>query len=1135
MNQKKEISYDKSGLPRQIFLPGGSSIMLEYDRKGNLTSFSDPDGVVTAYTYDNLNRLVATTDGKGNNTKYMFDNRDQLIGIVNPDGSAKNYFYDKSGNIVKVKDFNGAEISIDYNVMNQVEKITDSQGREIVNRYDQMGNISEKILMSGAVISYLYDKHNRLKRKEIRKAQGEEPTAVFTFYYDPSGNLLATLAGDGKNTISETRYEYDALNRVTAVVSPVGGRTAYTYHGSNKQVASIADPLNNLRSYSYDEAGKLTARTDIHGSTTRYKYNALGKPEEIIDGAGRTTKYIYSPGGRVTKMIFPDGQELSYEYNCLGQVSAVIDKKGMRITYFYDNMGRIIKATDSNGREKAANYDVTGNITSVIDVDGSTSNYEYNLSGKLSALTDSMGNRTEYGYDANDRLIHVCQKGKNGENSRDIYYQWNALGWLETIRDAMGRKEFFSYDAMGKIVKKIDKEGFQTCFDYAADGKIININYADGNKTELEYTPLRQISCIKNRLGEINIERDVTGRVVKVVDHTGQAVNYEWGINGEQRSITYPDGKRIVYQYDNLLRMEKMLIQRFGEEDIETTYHYGSNGKLRTKISPAGLKTTWNYDDMGHLLELIHEDGEKIYDHFTYDYDRNGNKILIRNKRLGLPEEEEFKYNYDIQNRLTGVEQNGKLLRKFHYDSFGNRLFMEDYAKDIRHDYTYDILNQLLTEETKAINDRDLTKENTFSYIYDQRGNLIHESQNGELTCSYSYDATNRLESVSDGKRKVAYRYNGLGQRAGKDDEEYLLDLTRPYHNLLEIRSNERLQSFYWDSDIAVVEEQNKGNTGFFLTDEMGSPIRLLYANGEGTAYAYDEFGNSLNVNQEEQNSEKSVTFTEPGKTQPFGFTGYRLDEVSGNYFAQAREYVPRLGRFTAEDRKRGNKALPFTLNRYGYCWNNPLKWVDLDGMSPTAAEDINILEELLLWLFEEEAETFFNYEPEESHFSKYEQYMDELAETTKDNILEVDSDWEAIKGYIDKDYIDNVVDAEAGTGVGIGGSVYIGSVAAKAGFKPIYGVVNEHGELDFKSGVNVSGDILGLTIGIELVFNWSDVKFENVLGIEKLQVGESAKLEFGGSFYYIYGVEAKASIDLVELLKPFIQHFKNKECNSSN
>lgn len=79
--------------------------------------------------------------------------------------------------------------------------------------------------------------------------------------------------------------------------------------------------------------------------------------------------------------------------------------------------------------------------------------------------------------------------------------------------------------------------------------------------------------------------------------------------------------------------------------------------------------------------------------------------------------------------------------------------------------------------------------------------------------------------------------------------------------------------------------------------------------------------------------------YTKQGKEQPFGYTGYRYDEMSGSYFAQGREYDPKAGRFLAQDVIGGSIGIPKTLNRYGYCWGNPLILVDLDGRFPSWTE----------------------------------------------------------------------------------------------------------------------------------------------------------------------------------------------------
>lgn len=99
----------------------------------------------------------------------------------------------------------------------------------------------------------------------------------------------------------------------------------------------------------------------------------------------------------------------------------------------------------------------------------------------------------------------------------------------------------------------------------------------------------------------------------------------------------------------------------------------------------------------------------------------------------------------------------------------------------------------------------------------------------------------------------------------------------------------------------------------------MGSPLRFLDEKGKTIGrYAYDEFGN-----------EKIV---EEALYQPFGYTGYQPDAVTGTYFAQAREYLPTQGRFAAEDILGGDVEMPDSLNAYVYCYNSPKNYIDENG-----------------------------------------------------------------------------------------------------------------------------------------------------------------------------------------------------------
>jgi len=70
-----------------------------------------------------------------------------------------------------------------------------------------------------------------------------------------------------------------------------------------------------------------------------------------------------------------------------------------------------------------------------------------------------------------------------------------------------------------------------------------------------------------------------------------------------------------------------------------------------------------------------------------------------------------------------------------------------------------------------------------------------------------------------------------------------------------------------------------------------------------------------------------------PGPDNTIGYTGYDYDAVSNLYYAQARYYMPEIGRFISEDPWPGTIAEPTTMNPYPYVKNNPLRYIDPTGM----------------------------------------------------------------------------------------------------------------------------------------------------------------------------------------------------------
>ena len=954
-------AYDHRGLPTAIEAPDGSVTTLTYDDKGNILTITDPYGAAVSYEYDALGRITATTDPEGNRTAYAYDPMDRIISVTDPEGNSREYTYNESGKVIKIKDFDGNEESIEYNSLNRPERLTDKEGRQTIRHYDRMWNVSEEILPTGAVTRYAYDKDNRLQRTELCEDEKAQPAAVQENTYDPAGNLLQTKAGgyiqkEGQDTpadisvMSSMTYAYDALNRPVSVTDAEGNTTRYAYDTMGN-LATVTDPAGNETSYAYNGAGELTRKTDPDGNATAYTYNALGQVETVTDANGNTTTHEYAPGGRLLKTTYPGGTSLAYTYDADGRVKSRQHSNGYTLTYTYDSLGRITQAESSRGQRKTYAYDAMGNVTAATDANGNTTRYTYTMSGKLAAVTDPMGNTTEYAYDPMDNLTAVRQKGREGEEDRTTTYERDPFGRVLCTRDPLGREEHFRYDALGRAIRKKDRDGGVTSTAYTMAGQPKSILYADGSTVEMQYDALNRLIRVKDSLGETRIRRDRAGRITAVTDHSGQTVSYEWGAQGERKSTIYPGGQKTAYTYDSMHRLAETRIYRNSTEDPEIiTYRYDSEGRLIKKDMPGGISTTWQYNGEGLPAGLTHEDKEGTLDRYEYAYDPMGNKTAVTRQRRGLPQESGvYTYAYDPAGRLTGVAKDNTPLRDYAYDTFSNRTMMRDHRKGSATAYTYDAANRLTMTQTQGIQPAP-----TKTYEYDNRGNLLRELEEGRPVHTYAYNAMNRMEKAwshtPDGgiQTEAAYRYNGLGQRTGKTlytggadqtagqetarkagdiREDYLLDLTRPYHNLLSVTRNDGTpaQTFFWDNNAAAMEEN--GGLHYYLQDEMGSPIRVSGCGSTYLTYGYDEFGNDLtdSIGRELEEAGIPNPYTAQGEGQPFGYTGYRYDTVSGTYFAQAREYQPGTGRFCAQDVIAGNGAAPETLNRYGYCWG--IRW----------------------------------------------------------------------------------------------------------------------------------------------------------------------------------------------------------------
>ena len=975
----KESEYEEGKETKEsliVTLPDGSKSKVFYDEKGNISRIEEESGNVLIYEYDALNRVRASIDGNKNRTEFSYNDKDLLTGVKDAMGNTCRYEYTENGKLSLFEDFRGSITKLNYNEMNKIKDFTLPDGENFMLEYDLCQNLTKEIRSDGGEVRYVYNAAN-LVEKKILQNKGE-----YEYRYDTNGNLISVTdpLGDSEE------YSYDERNRLLSYKDKSGVVTEYEY---GKRSLKISNDIGTY-TYDYDILGRVVLETDMLGNTKKYEYNELGKVSKIKTGE-KETVYIYHKGGLLHKKMYPDKRYEVFSYDKVGNLINRENEKGDYILFNYDRLNRITKIKNSFLQEQSFEYDAMGNVIKETDALGNSTSYTYSPGGKLTSVLDSMGNRTEYGYDKAGRLSTVyrhegskellsCIEAEERKHSLkeiskigEIYgkeisaslkeanvpritrYKRNLMGDVECIINALGEEEYFSYDLLGRVILKKDRDGYETRYSYTKAGDIKSILYGDGYEAEYEYDSLGKLSYVKDALGVIRIENDKLGRTTRVIDYDGKEVRYEYGKEGERLRTVYPDGKSVDYGYDENLRLVNLI-----SGDKEIKYSYDKEGRLIRKDMPDEISSLYEYDERGLLSSLCHTKGGKKLEEYLYGYDLLGNETKTVRKRdvnsKGIKEDKNkekiihklwedsstFNYEYDSLSRLIAVKRGEKEVCRYAYDAFGNRSKMKKDGMEVA--YTYDALDRLV--KTSGLYENK-------TYEYDKRGNLIGVMNRGKKIKAYEYGASGRLSlSYSNSGNVRSYGYDGMGNRIGFREygserkgfgenglksigelnlpgsspvyeERYVLDRTKPYNNMLQRNMVERgknkdhVQSYVWDFNAVFMEEEEKAYT--YLNDELGSPVRLFEQDGENqTIYGYDEFGND--------------TYGTQGQVQPFGYTGYRYDRVAETYFAQAREYVPKVGRFAGEDLIKGNIEQPLSLNWYGYCFGNPLGLVDRDG-----------------------------------------------------------------------------------------------------------------------------------------------------------------------------------------------------------
>ena len=877
--------YNEYKLPVKIINPDGTSLSLSYDDRGNIDEIIDELGNINKYSYDDLNRVTSTVDANGNLEKFAYNARNELTESINPLGDTRTFEYNESGKLAHVIDYDGNEEFTEYNELNKVSAYVDKDGSRTEYYYNEMWQID----------------------------QIKDPTGAKTLcLYDAEGNLT-NITDASYSTI---RYSYDSCGNITKVRDQEGYVTKYTYDKMNRMTSAVmAD--GSTEYYEYDAFGNETKFIDALGSEWINEYDLAGQKIKSINPTGVDTVYTYDLRGNLIEERSA-GKSIRYSYDAAGRLTEIIDAAGVATSFSYDNNGNLLSRKVGDV-EKSFEYDSMNRVTKEFIAGALTASYTYDAAGNISSVTDGLGNQTKY----------IRTKG----------------GDIAAVIDPLGNVESYEYDRKGHIKAKTDMDGNRTKITRTHLGDISRITYGDGEDIEYSYNALGQLKAIKDSLGLTKIDRDILGRERSITDHKGRSISYEYDDAGNRTGIRYANGKNVRYIYDDrgLLTGIETVAPKMEPASVKATttvsFSYDSYGRIVSKaVGPA--ETAYTYDKSGYLASLINKKNGTVLDSYEYSYDQAGNLVASSQKREGMPEATgSYEYGYDEIGRLNGVTKDGSPLRSYTYDAFGNRTILDEAGA--KTEYLYNKANQLMRADTP---------QGTTIFEYDKRGNAIHKSTEGAsktVSVSYTYGANNRLIQAvknADGESLTArYAYNGLGMRVSRTTDagsiDYVLDQTKMYNNLLEsiqvddlgsMESPSKSEDFTWLGNELVMADETP-----ILSDRLGTPERGIGAYEH--SFGYDEFGVPDIANMSEETKIQGVT----GEL-PLGFTGYMRDDISDTLFAQAREYMPEIGRFMGRDILKGRVEQARSLNEYAYCHNDPVGFVDLNGMEEEPKQNLS-------------------------------------------------------------------------------------------------------------------------------------------------------------------------------------------------
>lgn len=866
------------------------------------TDFTFSTGTIERfYEYDGVgNRIKVTENGASTFTYY--DELGRIIGVAQPRRTQSagveftpytRLYRDVYGNLVKQEQF-----ASDAGVVGFEKPEVASTGGDRITLFD-------------------VDKYGRTVRTQ--DAKGAQRFAAYTARGEIAHewqSVTNTNPGSGPAELISTTYYYDALGRQTSVVEP---------QSANRVRTSEAD---------YNAFGEIVAKRVVGMEGEEYfRYDNGGRVWSSNSGDGVSKINLYDLAGNVTAQL----RHIDLDLSTYATLDAVpLNYAGMmRTEMVYDRLGRLSEQRDPEQQPsvrviRSQRVDRWGNV----------------FETTLGAASDPDKITTRYRYNQLDQLIAVEQPEVEVVDTTDgsvppataarpkTFNRYDLYGRLIGTEDARGNVNRIVYDEVGQKITEINPDDAATSqtsrkhYFYDGFGQLI-VSREDGYDTRYQYNKVGELETLAREITLTAFDAQELGWVPEPDAQNLNYVVYQyeyddagrriWETTGEfMEGSTEPETRR--YWYDGHGNVTRILEPRgiVGEGELqlrfETLYEYDVDGNKILETDGNGSTMSWQYDHFKRLkshqqlTNTTPRSGTDARPKFVSDqYGGVGDTITYHYNYAGLIENltstfgQNITYGYDGAGHLTSIVENSSSYTptgmdtvfgvhrntEYEYDKFGRRFRERLVIDGVEHQNatsTYDALNRL-----KSVSDL----RSSVSYSYDAAGNRTHihaeygsgVTETGSQDLWYVYDSMNRV-AISQGRND-----NGTVTINGTFDGVELEYDARGYRSGMRT-FGKRVKEEHWTNG----PQNPVGGVRFHLVD--GEILE---------AYTYDGLGRLVATHQQQDhfNSFNGIPVSGSQSTAMIQVDSRTYDRASRQTFQQTQWIDPGTGPLTGTEKYR--------------------------------------------------------------------------------------------------------------------------------------------------------------------------------------------------------------------------------------